>query len=197
MIARARLLAVIAIVATGALGVVSSTQTWLTVALADGAHRELAVPGASAIPVLAPLSLALLALGLALTIVGPALRYVFGALTVTIAVALTALTGTVAMQRPASAVASTVTEATGLTGEAAVSALITSTASTPWPFVTLAGWIVLFAAGVLTLSTAHAWRGSGRRYRPGDATAAAPAASRPHDAIDDWDDLSRGADPTA
>ena len=80
MIRRARLLCVVLVVLCGALGVISSTQTWLTVELQDAAHHVLDVPGASAVPVLAPLSLAVLALGAALSIVGPALRYVFGAL---------------------------------------------------------------------------------------------------------------------
>ena len=62
----------------------------------------------------------------------------------------------------------------------------------------LNGVDVDFAAGAFTLATAHRWRGAGRRYRT-DAPSAVPAAqatSRPHDAIDDWDDLSRGEDPT-
>jgi hypothetical protein len=62
---RARLMSVVVTVLCGAIGVISSTQTWLTVELADGAHHTLEVPGASAVPVLAPLSLAVLALGAA------------------------------------------------------------------------------------------------------------------------------------
>ena len=82
------------------------------------------MPGASAVPVLAPLSLAVLALGAALSIVGLVLRYVFGALTVAIAALLAWLTAQVAFAPPASAVAAIVTEATGITGEAAVAALV-------------------------------------------------------------------------
>ena len=52
---RGRLVAVVTAVAVGALGVISSTQTWLWVSLEDGSSA-LAVPGASAIAVLAPLS---------------------------------------------------------------------------------------------------------------------------------------------
>jgi hypothetical protein len=199
--ARARLIAVAATVLAGALGIISSTQTWLTVVLDDGAKHTLPVAGADAIPVLAPLSLAALALGGALSIVGLVLRYVFGALAVAIGATLGVLTAQVAFARPLSSVASTVTQATGLTGEKAVSDLVLQIAPTPWPFVTLLAWIVLVAAGVFTLAPARRWRGSGRRYttdaatRPDAATGA--AASRPHDAIDSWDDLSRGDDPTA
>lgn len=195
---RARLVAVVATLLCGAIGVISSTQTWLVVVLGDSAGRALEVPGASAIPVLAPLSLAVLALGGALSIVGSVLRYAFGALTVVIAALLTWATAQVALTPPVSAVSSTVTEATGITGESAVAGLLDSITSTAWPIVTLVVWILLIGAGVFTLATAHRWRSGGRRYRTEDApTAAGPAGSRPHDAIDSWDDLSRGEDPTA
>lgn len=199
MIRRARLLAVVATLAAGALGVISSTQTWLTVVLGDGAEHALLVPGAAAIPVLAPLSLAVLALGAALSIVGRVLRYAFGVLTVAIAAILGLLTWQVVSAPGVRHVAAIVTESTGITGDAAVSELIASITPSAWPAVTLVGWVVLLASGALTLATAHRWQGSGRRYRTeASPTAAAPAsASRPHDAIDDWDDLSRGEDPTA
>lgn len=193
MTRRARLLSVVAILATGALGLIASTQTWLVVTIADGAQDPLPVPGADAITVLAPLSLAVLALGGALSIVGTVLRYVFGALTVLIGGILIFATADVVFAPQARHVGQTVTDATGITGEAAVQALVSAIAETPWPVITLVGWIVLVAGGILTLVTAHRWKGAGRRYQ----TAAGPAGSRPHDAIDDWDDLSRGEDPTA
>ena len=198
MIRRARFLAVIAVLAAGALGLVSSTQTWYDVGLEDGVSQSLLVPGAEAITVLAPLSLAVLALGAALSIVGIVLRYVFGVLSVLIAVALGLLTGQAALAPGAPQVASTVTAATGISGDTAVSDLVATIAPTAWPTVALVGWAVLLLAGALTLATAHRWRGGGRRYRTDAAAIAASApASRPHDAIDDWDDLSRGEDPTA
>ncbi|GAA5027546.1 Trp biosynthesis-associated membrane protein [Microbacterium fluvii] len=200
MRARARLLSVLVMLATGAVGVISSTQTWLTVVLDDGAQHELAVSGAAALPVLAPLSLAVLALGGALSIVGRVLRYVFGALAVVIGVVLFALTWPIAIAHPVTAVASVVTEATGIAGIQAIADLVADIAATPWPVVSLVAWCVLIAAGVFTLATAHTWAATGRRYdTAADHSAAAPTAaagSRPHDAIDDWDDLSRGDDPT-
>ncbi len=197
MIRSARPLAVVAILAAGALGVVSSTQTWLTVALYAW-HDELAVAGATAVPVMAPLSLAVLALGLALPIVGRVLRYVFAIVAIAIAVVLGVLAGQVAFAPSVAHVASAVTEATGITGTEPVAQLVAGIGVTVWPALTLSGTLVLLAAGALTVATAHAWPGSGRRYRTDlQAVASAPTASRPHDAIDDWDDLSRGSDPTA
>ncbi|HEX5858118.1 MAG TPA: Trp biosynthesis-associated membrane protein [Microbacterium sp.] len=196
-------MAVTAIVAVGALGIISSTQTWLTVSLREGSDAALLVPGAAALPVLAPLSLAVLALGGALSIVGLVLRFAFGALTVLIAGVLTWLTGVIVIQRPASAAASTVTEATGITGLGPVAELVDRVTATPWPVVTLVAWVVLLAAGVFVVATARTWKGTGRRYRR-DAVPAAEAASSdapetaatPLDAIDSWDGLSRGEDPT-
>ena len=193
---RARLLAVVVTVACGAIGVISSTQTWLTAVLDDGAEHALEVPGASAIPVLAPLSLAVLALGAALSIVGLVLRYVFGALSVLIGLVLAWLSAQVAFARPVSAVASVVTESTGIAGESSVSDLVASITATPWPAITLAGWILLVAAGLFTVATARKWTATGRRYRTEESARSAAGGSRPHDAIDDWDDLSRGEDPT-
>jgi uncharacterized membrane protein (TIGR02234 family) len=200
MTTRARLIAVAATVLAGALGIISSTQTWLTVVLVDGAQNALDVPGAAAIPVLAPLSLAVLALGGALSIVGLVLRYIFAALTVVIAIVLGALTVQIVVAPPVAAVAATVTTATGLTGTDAVSEVVAAVGQTPWPAVTLLAWTVLLAAGLFTLVTGRRWRGSGRKYATDAAPRAAAkteaAASRPHDAIDSWDDLSRGDDPT-
>jgi uncharacterized membrane protein (TIGR02234 family) len=199
MMRRARLLAVLVTLAAGAVGVISSTQTWLVATLDDGAQHTLAVSGAAAVPVLAPLSLAVLALGAALSIVGLLLRFVFGALTVATAGVLGFLSAQVAFGAPVTAVASTVTTATGITGEEAVAALVSSITATPWPAITTACCVVLLAGGVFTLVTARNWGRSGRRY---ESEAAAPADAgspdaRPFDAVDSWDDLSRGGDPTS
>jgi hypothetical protein len=80
-----------------------------------------------------------------------------------------------------------------------VTDLVDDIALTPWPALTLGGWIVLLAAGAFVLTTARKWKGAGRRYRtdtPALATPPAASASAPLDAIDSWDGLSRGEDPT-
>ena len=197
MTRRARLMAVLAMVVAGGTAVISSTQTWLDVTLTDGAAHVLAVPGAAAVPVLAPLGLAALALGLALTIVGRVLRYVFGGIAVAVGGLMLALTWPVAVDPPVTAAASTVTDTTGLSGTEAVSALVAGMTVTPWPWVTVVAAVILVVGGIWTLASAHRWKGAGRRYRTEVAGVAGPASSRPHDAIDSWDDLSRGTDPTA
>ena len=194
--ARARTLAVLLILASGAIGVIASTQTWLAVSIEDGARDLLPVSGAAALPVLAPLSLTALALGAALAIAGTVLRYVFGALTVVIAVVLGLATGMIAFTAPVSAVVSAVTEATGIAGLEAVADLVTAISTTPWPPIILAACVVLLGAGVLILATAHRWPGAGRKYRTGAEASPQGEASRRTDAIDSWDELSRGQDPT-
>jgi hypothetical protein len=58
----------------------------------------------------------------------------------------------------------------------------------------VAGLLILLG-GAFALATAHRWRSGGRRYQR--ERGHADSGSRPHDAIDAWDDLSHGDDPTA
>ncbi len=196
MITRARTLSVLVLLVAGALGVISSTQTWVHVVLADTATSDLAVAGATAVPVLAPLSLAVLALGAALSIVGRALRIVFGVLTVLIAVALVTLSVPVMTGPPVSAIGPSVTEVTGIAGESAVAQLVESATVTAWPAITVAIAVLLGAAGVFIVVTGPRWRTGGRKYEAARRRAARRSAEGPLDAIDSWDDLSRGDDPT-
>lgn len=202
MTARARSIAVLAIVLGGAAAIIGSTQPWLSVTLRAGATEPLSVPGASALPLLAPLSLAALALGLALTVVGRVLRYVFGVLATVIGATLLVGAARVGIEHPLDAVAAVVTTSTGLSGSAAIADLVESIGGTPWPFVAAVAGAAIAAGGILTLVTAHRWRSGGRRYRRDAVGEQGPSGPRPHDAssdraIDSWDDLSHGDDPTA
>ncbi|GAA1653785.1 Trp biosynthesis-associated membrane protein [Microbacterium flavum] len=202
MIARARVLAVLAIVLGGAIAIVSSTQTWLEVTLRAGATEPLPVSGAAAMPLLAPLSLAALALGLALTVVGRVLRYAFGILALVIGAALLIGAVRVGTQHPVDAVASVVTTSTGLSGAKAIGDLVEGITGSAWPFAAAVAGLLILAGGVFTLVTAHRWRAGGRRYEREGASEHVSAGARPHDAtrdraIDSWDDLSHGDDPTA
>ncbi|KZE90830.1 Trp biosynthesis-associated membrane protein [Microbacterium sp. TNHR37B] len=194
---RSRSLAVVTILVGGALALIASTQTWLDVVLRDAAVTPLAVAGAVAVPLLAPLSLAALALGLALTIVGPVLRYVFAVVGAAIGLSLVVSALRIAIAAPLDTVASTVTESTGLSGTDTIAGLVHTVTATPWPAVTAVAALAVIAGSVFTLLTARRWPGAGRRYRTEEARRADVSGSRPHDAIDSWDDLSRGDDPTA
>ncbi|SEB77031.1 Trp biosynthesis-associated membrane protein [Microbacterium hydrocarbonoxydans] len=190
---RGRSIAVSGFLLSGAIGIISSTQTWLTVERAD-AGEAILVPGASALPLLAPLSLAVLALGVALSIIGPILRLVFGVLAAAASLFLGWTTLQLLLTEPLRAVTPTVTETTGLAGSAAIADVVAGIQLSPWPVVTLVGWVLLLAASVVVLLTWRRWKSGGRRYRTDAAHVEASAG--PVDAIDSWDDLSRGTDPT-
>ncbi|MEN0023400.1 MAG: Trp biosynthesis-associated membrane protein [Microbacterium sp.] len=190
---RGRSIALLGFLLAGAVGIISSTQTWLTVERAD-AGEPILVPGASALPLLAPLSLAVLALGLAMSIVGPVLRLVFGVLGAASAVFLGWTTLQLFLSDPLAAVGPTVTETTGLAGSAAIADVVVGIERSAWPPIALVGWVVLLAASLVVLVTWRRWKTGGRRFRT-DAPHAAETVG-PVDAIDSWDDLSRGTDPT-
>ncbi|MFK4760746.1 Trp biosynthesis-associated membrane protein [Microbacterium sp. ZW T5_45] len=190
---RGRSIGVSGLLLGGAIGIISSTQTWLTVQRAD-AGAEILVPGASALPLLAPLSLAVLALGAALSITGRTLRLVFGVLAAATAVLLGWSTLQLLVGPSVSAVGATVTETTGLAGDEGLADVIAGIVPTPWPWIALVGWVILLAASVVVLITWRGWKTGGRRYQT-DAAARA-VATGPVDAIDSWDELSRGTDPT-
>ncbi|KJQ54785.1 Trp biosynthesis-associated membrane protein [Microbacterium sp. SA39] len=188
---RGRSLSVSGFLLAGAIGIISSTQTWLTVERAD-AGAAILVPGASALVLLAPLSLAVLALGAALSIAAPIVRVVFAVL----AGAASVLLGWSTVQMLASPIGSVgpaVAEATGLAGEAALQDMVQEVVPTAWPIIALIGWVILLAASVFVLLTWRGWKAGGRRYRT-DAEAAQHEG--PVDAVDSWDELSRGTDPT-
>lgn len=194
LIRRSRSLSVLGIVLGGALGLIASTQTWIFVTVTDGAPEPLEIAGATALAVLAPLSLAALALGVALSIIGRALRHAFAIIAVAIGAVLIWLTATVLTGPPVAYVASVVTETTGISGESSVGSLVNSMTLTAWPAVALASWVIIVLAGVLALATAHTWKSSGKKYEQSAAHHA--KSSGPLDAVDSWDDLSRGDDPT-
>ncbi|MFS0893739.1 Trp biosynthesis-associated membrane protein [Microbacterium sp. 179-I 3D3 NHS] len=189
---RGRSVSVLGFLLAGAVGIISSTQTWLTVERADGGEAIL-VPGASAQVLLAPLSLAVLALGAALAIAARPLRVVFAVLAGAAAAFL--LWSTVGvLVAPAAAVGPAVTEATGLAGGDALDDLVRTISPSAWPFIALIGWGLLLAASVFALATWRGWKAGGRRYR--SESTATGHGDGPVDAVDSWDDLSRGTDPT-
>ncbi|GLI28822.1 hypothetical protein ARHIZOSPH14_30640 [Agromyces rhizosphaerae] len=170
------------------LGLLAWTQTWFTVTLDAGAAHE--VPGQVADAALAALALAGLALGAALAIAGRVARLVLGLLAVVLGACIV-LSAWLAIGDPAGAAAPVVTESTGIAGESAV-ALVASVAWTAWPWVGAASGVLLAAAGIAVLATSSRWPESSRRYRAVRVERADGAAGT----VDEWDELSRGEDPT-
>ncbi|MHA7986524.1 Trp biosynthesis-associated membrane protein [Rathayibacter sp. CAU 1779] len=206
----------VAVLASG-LVLTASTQTWYTLHLSatSGHSGALTVSGADAAPAIAALSLAGVAFGGALALAGRVLRYVLAVLGIVLAASIIGSTAS-AMADPAATGITVVTKATGIAGDASVRAVIARTDATAWPAVALVAGIVLALAAVAAGVTAHLWPTASRRYgATQDASApiqqdgaapktdgddhlsAADQRARARDAaIDDWDELSRGDDPT-
>lgn len=204
--ARMKLPVIAATVVGAALAVLSWSQTWffleLTDASAQGAGDPIPVPGSIASPALAALGLAGLALAAALAIAGPAIRIVLGVLEVVLG-GCVLLAAWLTLGDPVGAVSPAVTDATGVSGVVPTTQLVASADATSWPAAAIIGGVLLVAAGVVVLATGTRWPASSRRYRAArfaDAEELASEAARERAAsdraIDDWDELSRGDDPT-
>lgn len=189
---RGRSLSVSGFLLAGAIGIISSTQTWLTVER-GGAGEAILVPGASALVLLAPLSLAVLALGAALSIAGKPVRLVFAVFAAATALFLGWSTLQLLLAEPFGAVAATVTEVTGLAGDEATHEVVAAIVPSAWPYIALVGWVILLAASIVVFATWRGWKAGGRRYRTEHDDV---PHEGPVDAVDSWDDLSRGTDPT-
>lgn len=197
-----KLPAILATIVGAGLALLSWSQTWYELVLesstAGGASGDaIAIPGSIASPALAALGLAGLALAAALAIAGPGIRIVLGVLEVLLGGSIV-LAASLAIGDPVAAVSPAVTDATGVAGSEPTAALVAEVTPTFWPTAALIAGAILLLAGVLVLATGTRWPASSRRYSGArleqvGGQSAQPASDR---AIDDWDELSRGDDPT-
>ena len=164
------------------------TQQWFGVALTDG--PTLSVAGDVAAPALSTLALTCLVLIGALSIAGPFVRVVLGVLQVLLGATML-LSGVLALANPVQASAASISDATGIAGDAPVAALVASVAVSAWPWVSTIAAALIALSGIAVVVTGRRWPGSSRKY---GATKLVPAEERT--AVDDWDSLSDGADPT-
>jgi uncharacterized membrane protein (TIGR02234 family) len=209
---RLKLLTIAVVVVGAVLGLAGATQTWFTVTLtkASGHATPITVSGSDASPALTALSLAALALALAFAIAGRLARIVVGV----VGVVLGACVVIAAVGDPlrSTGVRDAVSKATGITGNASVRALIDHIVTSAWPTLAIVGGVIIALGSLAALVTGGRWPGGSRRYdaargngalRFEEADGRAPAArrkpaERPGDsAVDDWDELTRGDDPTA
>lgn len=210
---RLKYVAILLAIFASALVLTASTQTWYTLHLtaSSGHVGTLTVAGSDAAPAIAALSLAGVAFGAALALAGRILRYVLAVLGVVLGASIVGSTAS-AIGDPIGSGIAVVTKATGVAGDASVRAIVSHADATVWPALALTGGIALIVSAALVLATGHLWPVSSRRY---GATTAEPSAHHdgPEDdenlsaadrrarardaAIGDWDELSRGDDPTA
>ncbi len=188
--------------AVNGLTMMTWTGQWFTLQLAGNqtGRPELSVGGSVAAPALVALSLAGLALVAALAMAGPVFRIVLGVLQGLIGVCVL-LSALVAITDPIAASAPVITKATGVAGSGSMNRLVQAVGQSAWPWIALLLGAVSVALGIIIVVTARRWPGSSRRYQAvrfsaettGDGS---PAARASGSSVDDWDDLSRGQDPT-
>ena len=184
---RLKLVLLLGGLALSGLSVLAWTQSWFLVTLTDG--PALSVGGDVGAPALATLALTCLVLNAALSIAGPVFRVILGSLEALLGVTVV-LSGVLALADPVKAATASISDATGVAGSHAVAALVASVSITAWPWVaTVAGALLVLLGGVV-VGSASRWPGSGRKY------SAVRIAAEDGSAVDDWDSLSEGNDPT-
>lgn len=186
---------VLSLLLLGVAGIGVGALPWLRITVPTViARQDVDVSGTDAVPVLTAVCLAVLAAGLATAIGGVWLRRVAGVAAVVLGV-LVAASSIALLLDPEPAALTVAGEVSG------VAQIEGAVATTPWPYVAIVLGLAIAAAGVLvTLSRASS--AASRRFER-DAAAAAPGpeargqADPRVQAMDDWDALGRGEDPTA
>ena len=214
---RLKLVLILTILGASSLAMLAWTQVWVQaeVGLPDAGTQVLQIDGAVAAPALTALALSGFALAAALTIAGRLIRVVLGALEVLLGFSVF-LAAFLAVRDPADASAAAVTAATGIAGHESIQSSVLGTVIPPWPYIAMGAAVIMAAAGVAVILTSARWPGPTRKYqavrfepvaspdgsvpastRSGRAPAGSTEEPAPSDSVGDWDDLSRGDDPTA
>lgn len=216
--ARVKYITLLVILAGSGLAFLSSTQSWFSVRLSSvaGHVSDVAVPGSTAAPALTALALAGLALTAAFAIAGPIIRVVLGILGLLLGGVIIISTVNV-IGDPISSSASSITTATGIAGGQSTRALVESLDSHVWPWFALAGGVLIALACLWVLFSVRRWPGPSHKYQTQFVPVASNDSSNVSDevedtadpressrggvlsrdaAIDSWDYLTRGDDPT-
>lgn len=164
------------------------TQDWVAVTLTEGA--QLNVAGDVASPALSALALTSLVLIGALSIAGPVFRVILGVLQVLLGATM-ALASALAIADPVRAATPVVTDATGIAGAESVAAMVATAAVTAWPWLAVVASTLFGLAGIAVVATARRWPGQSGKY-----SAVRMEQAEGRNAVDDWDALSDGTDPT-
>ena len=186
--------AVLVLLVLGVAGFGLAALPWLNLTVPTViARQEVGVSGSTAVPVISAASLAVLAAALAVAIGGTWVRRIAGAALIVLGLLVSATTVRLLIDPEPVARSA----ASAVSGVAQIDGGITVT---PWPYLTVVLGVLVAAGGVVVL-TARSWTSPVRRYERGGragapAAAPAPAAEPRVQAMDDWDALGRGEDPT-
>lgn len=178
----------LSVVAATGLGLLLAwSQDWFRVTISGAVHP---VGGDVAAGAIAALALTALALVAALALAGPVFRLILGGLTILVGSTVVLVTAFV-LAEPVLAVSGYLSEQSGISGLASLTALVEAIEPTAWPFVAILTGGLLAAAGLGVIVSTSRWSRSGRRFAR-ESFEAADGGS----AIDEWDALSHGDDPT-
>jgi uncharacterized membrane protein (TIGR02234 family) len=191
--------AVLLVLGGGLLAVLAGSRTWATAVPAQVGAGLASVPvgGRDAAPGSVALGLVAAAGAIVLVTSGRVVRYVVAVLLVAAGVGIAAGGMWVGVDR-AALVADALGRASGTTGGPVGG----SASATAWPLVAVAAGVLVLAGALVSLAGTHRWDAPSRRFdvpAATDATTAAAAGGSASDrdrAIDTWDALSVGADPT-
>lgn len=188
---RAKTLVLLGVAATGAAALGAGSQTWISFML-DGTHSLETATGHDLNAALSPISIALVAAALALTIAGPVFRRILGAIIALLGAGTVVLVAGV-IGDPLAALGGRITDLTGISGSSNASYVSWHQVSA-WPAVAIACGAVAAVLGLVTALLSGRWSAGGRKY---DASARAQAGrGGAPDRISEWDALSDGDDPT-
>lgn len=192
---RLKSFSILSVLVVSALVFLVWTRTWFVFEVTAGQTEGVPVEatGESAAPALAALGLAGLAAGAALGIAGRAFRVILGALTVLIGGSVV-LSAILAIADPVATSSTAISTATGIAGGDSIAAIVGSVETSPWPALGIVVGGLLALAGAFVAATAGRWPGPSRKYDAMRFEHADDGA--PLDAVDSWDELSRGDDPT-
>ena len=177
----------------------SATRNWIRFELVEGAATvtHLEVSGQVAATGILPISLALLAIAVTLSIAGRAMRVVLGALIVLLGAWVSFSSfqpisgGTAALVRTAATELSSVT---GL-GPSEHDAAVAGASPSAWPAVAGCFGVLVIVIGVVAILRGRTWKAAGQKYTSG-SRAHSRSQNGGSDRISDWDALSDGADPS-
>ena len=189
--------AALAIGLLGAALLAVGAAPWLSVPVTTAIAAEvLSVAGSAAAPAVPAAGLVLLAAGVALLLAGRVAQ-VGAALTVSAVGVVVAGTSVAVLTDPVPAAAAAAAAATGVRRGDVEPAL------TAWPLVAAVLGVLTVAGGAVVLHASRRWadKSGGRYERLGEPPGAARVGEGAHEpgrarAMDDWDALTRGEDPS-
>lgn len=161
------------LILTGGLLLLAVSQNWFTAIVSNSSHD---ITGSSVTSIIATLGFVTLALGGAIIIAQKVVRFILGIMAILVGVAAV-VTTILILRDPVSATVHALSEVTGLAGSVGQSEITT----TFWPYLVIIAGVLITVTGLNIVFNGRAWPQTSNRIDPNGT---------------DWDQLSRGQDPT-